>query len=79
MILWKQTCAWWSLDGKAFWLFGEHYVYGVPSQIYILNPRFMQHIVDGGKITKWVYTKEGSGRPLVILPDEIVHFKDWNP
>lgn len=39
----------------------------------------MQHVVDGGKITKWVYTEEGSGRPLVILPDEIVHFKDWNP
>ena len=20
--LWKQTCAWWSLDGEAFWWFG---------------------------------------------------------
>lgn len=39
----------------------------------------MQHIVDGVKITKWAYTEEVSGRPLVILPDEIVHFKDWNP
>lgn len=77
--LWKQTCAWWSLDGEAFWWFGENYVCGIPSQIYILNPRYMQHVVDGGKITKWVYTEEGSGRPLVILPDEIVHFKDWNP
>lgn len=36
-------------------------------------------LIDGGKITKWVYTEEGSGRPLIILPDEVIHFKDWNP
>lgn len=39
----------------------------------------MQHVVDNGKVTKWVYTEEGCGRPVVILPDEIIHFKDWNP
>ena len=77
--LWKQTCAWWSLDGEAFWWFGENYVCGIPTEIFILNPRYMQHVVDGGKITKWVYTEEGSGRPLMILPDEVIHFKDWNP
>lgn len=77
--LWKQTCAWWSLDGEAFWWFGENYICGIPDEIYILNPRYMQHVVDGGKITRWVYTEEGTGRPLVILADEIIHFKDWNP
>ena len=77
--LWKQTCAWWSLDGEAFWWFGENYVCGIPTEIFILNPRYMQHVVDGGKITNWVYTEEGSGRPLMILPDEVIHFKDWNP
>ena len=77
--LWKQTCAWWSLDGEAFWWFGENYVCGIPTEIYILNPRNMQHVVNEGKITKWVYTEEGSGRPLMILPDEVIHFRDWNP
>lgn len=77
--LWKQTCAWWSLDGEAFWWFGENYVCGIPEEIYVLNPRYMQHVVDGGKITKWVYTEEETGRPLIILADEIIHFKDWNP
>ena len=77
--LWKQTCAWWSLDGEAFWWFGEDYVCGIPDEIFVLNPRFMQHVVSDGKITKWVYTEEGSGRPLIILPDEVIHFKDWNP
>ena len=77
--LWKQTCAWWSLDGEAFWWFGEDYCCGIPTEIYILNPRNMQHVVEGGKITKWVYTDEATGKPLIILPDEIIHFKDWNP
>ena len=77
--LWKQTCAWWSLDGEAFWWFGEDYCCGLPTEIYILNPRNMQHVVEGGKITKWVYTDGATGKPLIILPDEIIHFKDWNP
>lgn len=77
--LWKQTCAWWSLDGEAFWWFGSDYDFGVPKEIFILNPRKMQHVVEDGKVTKWVYTGIDNGLPLVILPDEIVHFKDWNP
>ena len=77
--LWKQTCAWWSLDGEAFWWFGEDYTCGVPKEIFVLNPRKMQHVVDNRKITKWIYTGLENGRPLVILPDELVHFKDWNP
>ena len=77
--LWKQTCAWWSLDGEAFWWFGDDYSCGVPKELFILNPRRMQHVVENGKVIKWVYTDEHSGRPTIILPDEIIHFKDWNP
>ena len=77
--LWKQTCAWWSLDGEAFWWFGEDYSCGIPKEFYVLNPRNMQHVVNNGKVSKWVYTESGSGKPIIILPDEIIHFKDWNP
>ena len=77
--LWKQTCAWWCLDGEAFWWFGEDNCCGIPDEIYILNPRNMQHVVEGGKITKWVYTDSATGKPVIILPDELIHFKDWNP
>lgn len=77
--LWKQTCSWWSLDGEAFWWFGEEYSFGIPKEIFILNPRKMQHVVENGKVTKWVYTDTEDGRPIIILPDEIIHFKDWNP
>ena len=77
--LWKQTCAWWSLDGEAFWWFGENYCCGIPDEIFVLNPRNMQHVVEDGKVIKWVYTEGGNGKPYIILPDEIIHFKDWNP
>ncbi|MCR4626486.1 MAG: phage portal protein [Treponema sp.] len=77
--LWKQTCSWWSLDGEAFWWFGKDYICGIPDEIFILNPRFMQHVVSDGEIVKWVYTEGGSGKPYFILPDELIHFKDWNP
>lgn len=77
--LWKQTCAWWCLDGEAFWWFGVDYCCGIPDEIYILNPRNMQHVVEGGKITKWIYTDSATGKPVIILPDELIHFKDWNP
>lgn len=77
--LWKQTCAWWSLEGEAFWWFGENYTCGIPSEIKVLSPRHMQHVVENGKVTKWIYTDCENGKPTVILPDEIIHFKDWNP
>lgn len=77
--LWKQTCAWWSLEGEAFWWFGRDYSCGVPNEIRILSPRNIQHVVDCGKVVKWLYTDGETGRVETILPDEIIHFKDWNP
>jgi phage portal protein BeeE len=36
--LWKETAAWWHLEGEAFWWFGPDYSGGIPKEIYILNP-----------------------------------------
>lgn len=77
--IWKQTAAWLSLDGEAFWWFGEDYGAGLPKEILILNPRHMQHVVDDGNVTRWIYTGYENGRPISIFPDELIHFKQWNP
>jgi len=77
--LWKRTCAWWSLEGEAFWWFGKDYCCGVPNTITVLSPRRIQHVVNDGRIIKWVFTDSDTGCPVTILPDEIIHFKDWNP
>jgi len=83
--LWKETAAWWNLEGEAFWWFGPDYSGGIPKEIYILNPRKMRHEGEfrgglDGEFTKprrWFYH---SGSELIpILSDEIIHFKDFNP
>jgi HK97 family phage portal protein len=77
--LWYETCSWWSMEGEAFWYFGDGYVCGMPEQLVVMNPRHMQHVVSGGKIVKWYYTGDEKYNPFFILPDEIVHFRKWNP
>ncbi|MDC7228518.1 MAG: phage portal protein [Spirochaetales bacterium] len=75
--LWKITSAWWFLEGEAFWFFGDEYTAGIPKEIYILNPRKMRAVILKGRILKWFYSTDAGEVP--ILPDELIHFKDWNP
>ena len=83
--LWKETAAWWHLEGEAVWWFGPDYTGGLPKNIYILNPRKIQ--LEGGGLDlryslnirkrRWFYN---TGAELVpILSDEIIHFRDFNP
>lgn len=76
--LWKETAAWWSLEGEAFWYFGEEYSAGLPTEIYVLNPRHMSALINDGTVTRWIYSGS-DGESFTILPDEIVHFREWNP
>jgi HK97 family phage portal protein len=75
--LWKETGAWWSLEGEAFWYFGNEYAGGLPDAIHILNPRRMTMRVEDGKVIRWFYSSDTDIVP--ILPDEVIHFRDWNP
>lgn len=76
--LWKETAAWWCLEGEAFWFFGEEYGAGIPDEIYVLNPRRMSAEIRDGRVSRWIYTGS-EGETFTILPDEIVHFREWNP
>ena len=84
--LWKETAAWWHLEGEAFWWFGSDYSGGLPKNIYILNPRKIHSDLRGGmedheQLNKhkrrWFYQTDVELVP--ILSDEIIHFKNWNP
>lgn len=75
--LWQQTAAWWALEGEAFWWFGDEYSCGIPEQIFVLNPRRLTHILNDGQVVRWIY--QGDEEQFVILPDELIHFKQWNP
>jgi HK97 family phage portal protein len=88
--LWKETAAWWFVEGEAFWWFGPDYSGGLPRQLHILNPRKLQLEGEGldvckqslrsiavNKKRRWFYN---AGPELVpIFSDELIHFKDWNP
>jgi HK97 family phage portal protein len=84
--LWKETAAWWHIEGEAFWWFGPDYTGGLPREIYILNPRKLQHEGEGlgalknnfkNNTRRWFYHADTEIIP--ILADEIIHFRDWNP
>ena len=84
--LWKETAAWWLLEGEAFWWFGEDYSGGIPKEIYILNPRQMRHegefsgnvdFTYKNNVRRWFYQTQTELIP--ILADEIIHFREWNP
>jgi HK97 family phage portal protein len=81
--LWKETSAWWHLEGEAFWWFGPDYGAGIPKTIYILDPRRLRHeggglgVVSGTKKQRWFY--QAGTELMPILQDELIHFKDWNP
>jgi HK97 family phage portal protein len=83
--LWKETAAWWHLEGEAFWWFGPDYTGGIPRELYILNPQKLRceaaAFGDNGQITRnnrrWFYQTDTELIP--ILQDELIHFKDWNP
>jgi HK97 family phage portal protein len=84
--LWKETAAWWHLEGEAFWWFGSDYSGGIPKEIFILDPRKMRHEGElyGGLDfgfrhipRRWFYHY---GTELIpILSDELIHFREWNP
>jgi HK97 family phage portal protein len=84
--LWKETAAWWNLEGEAFWWFGPGYTGGLPKELYVLDPRRLRHEgYDNGEICegitrtarRWFYY---AGRECIpILSDELIHFRDWNP
>jgi HK97 family phage portal protein len=84
--LWKETAAWWHLEGEAFWWFGPDYAGGLPAEIYLLNPRKLASEEEGlgalrdnfkNNTRRWFYQ---TGTELIpILSDELIHFRDWNP
>ncbi|MDR1574964.1 MAG: phage portal protein [Treponema sp.] len=84
--LWKETAAWWYLEGEAFWWAGPEYSGGIPKELYVLNPRKLHHEGYGNgeiyssitaKTRRWFY--DSGTEHIPILQDELIHFRDWNP
>lgn len=67
------------LVGNAYWL-KDKIVDGKASELYPLNPKCIKIIADKkGFITGYEYSIEAGKVERTFKPEEIVHFKTWNP
>jgi len=75
--LFEATNSWLDTRGEAFWLFNPDLV-GVPTEIWVPNPGQMKaKLNEDRRITLWNYEIENEKIPF--LPDQLIHFKMWNP
>lgn len=75
--LWEATVSWLETRGEAFWLFPPESV-GFPAQIFIPNPSNMhERLGSDNNISMWSFETDDVKIPF--LPDQLIHFKLWNP
>lgn len=78
------SVGWRKLAGECFWLMDDSSTVPFPEvrmafpQMILAEPDRMQHVLDGGQIVGWRYTDLG-GRSHLLLPDQVIHLKQWNP
>ena len=77
--LWEATESFLWARGECIWIYNDEYMMGLPTEIYPLDPRNFEHVLDKTKrkITMWKY-KVGQ-QDIPFLPDELIHWKLWNP
>lgn len=67
------------LVGNAYWLL-DMFIDGKPTEIYALNPSRIRIIADKKhNITGYAYELKPGIVDQVFAPEEILHFKKWNP
>ncbi len=75
--LFEATSSWLDNRGECFWLFEPDMV-GTPTQIWIPDPMQMKAKLDSNnQIPLWNY--EIKTEVIPYLPDQLIHFKLWNP
>lgn len=87
----SATIGWLKLAGEAFWIFDDRVLvkqaalpfpdvgFGAVPQFVVARPDRMRHVCDGsGKLIGWDFT-DGQGRHHMLLPEQVVHPKLWNP
>lgn len=76
---------WRKLAGEAFLLLGDDVSVPFPearsapmSKLVVARPDRMRHVVRDGLIVGWEFT-DGQGRRHALLPEQVIHLKQWNP
>jgi HK97 family phage portal protein len=78
----EATVAWLCLKGEAFWLMDDSFLKrGMKkSPLILARPDDMRPVLEGDeqKVVGWVWTG-GRGRREVLVPQQVVHLKFYNP
>lgn len=79
----EASVGWLKLEGEFFWILDDSWLLPFPRQgkmspLIIARPDHMRHIVKDGYVTGWDYVA-GDGRHVVLLPEQVIHGKMWNP
>ena len=79
--LWEATFSFLRLAGDAYWEVQGGLA--TPEKIYVLRPDLIELVPDAKigikKYLYWPRGKNGSDKPVEFDPNEIVHFKTFNP
>jgi|GEM_PF-2460717 len=80
----RDLASWASGEGEFFLLFDDAWLLATASRnpasltpFIIANPSRMQVIVQGDTLVGWRYSEPG-GRQIILLPEQVVHWKDYN-
>jgi HK97 family phage portal protein len=77
--LFESTHGYIELVGNSYWLL-DAFVDEKPTEIYPLNPKCIKIMASKeGGVTGYAYEIMPGKVEKVFSPDEIVHFKNWNP
>lgn len=80
----SAVVGWRKLAGEAFLILGDDALVPFPevrpvmAPLVIARPDRMRHLVRDGQLLGWEFT-DGSGRRHSLLPDQVIHLKQWNP
>ena len=80
--LWEATVSWLMIKGEAIWSFENGFTgLRAPKEIYVNDPHCWKHGLNKEKteIVVWVYTNPETSQETSYMPNEIIHFKSWNP
>ncbi|MDA3957457.1 hypothetical protein [Oceanispirochaeta sp.] len=56
-----------TLDGEAFWFFGDDNSAGIPREIYVLNPRKIRAYLQLGIVVHWFYFTDQGMIPIPLI------------
>lgn len=75
----EGTMGFLGLSGDSYWVLDE-FLNGLPSAIYPIDPSKVKILANKDKfITGYVYEPMPGVSPIFFQPEEIIHFKTWNP